>query len=127
MTHTKVLLVDDEIEFASALSERLQLRNFDVKIAVNAREALAALHSNNPDVAVLDLRMPGMDGIEILKTFKKIDPSIEVIMLTGHGDKESVEQGMESGAFEYVMKPIDIDELIAKINVAKEKRDRRKA
>jgi DNA-binding NtrC family response regulator len=126
MAQTKVLLVDDEVEFASALAERLQLRKFYVKTAFNALEALASIHSDAPDVVILDLKMPGMDGIEILKTIKKIDQSIEVIMLTGHGDKESVQEGMESGAFEYIMKPIDIEELISKINIAKEKRDKNK-
>lgn len=122
MLQTKVLLVDDEIEFASALAERLQLRNYDVKTASNALEALAVIHNYLPDVILLDLKIPGMNGIETLKTIKKIDPTIEVIMLTGHGDIKSVEEGMKNGAFEYIMKPVDINELTSKIDKAWQKR-----
>jgi DNA-binding NtrC family response regulator len=121
---TKVLLVDDEIEFSSALAERLQLRNYDVRTANNALEALGLIHDYTPDVVILDLRIPGMNGIETLKTIKKLDPTIEVIMLTGHGDVQSVEEGMKSGALEYIMKPVDIGELISKIDKAKKKRDK---
>lgn len=124
MQKTKVLLVDDEIEFSSALAERLQLRNYDVRTANNALEALGLIHDYTPDVVILDLRIPGMNGIETLKTIKKLDPTIEVIMLTGHGDVQSVEEGMKSGALEYIMKPVDIGELISKIDKAKKKRDK---
>lgn len=122
MSQTKVLLVDDEVEFASALAERLQLRNYEVKTANNALEALGLIHGFLPDVVILDLRIPGMDGIETLRTIKKLDPTIEVIMLTGHGDMKSVEEGMKSGAFEYIMKPVDIGELTPKIDKAQKKR-----
>ncbi len=124
MPKTKVLLVDDEIEFSSALAERLQLRNYDVRTANNALEALGLIHDYTPDVVILDLRIPGMNGIETLKTIKKLDETIEVIMLTGHGDVQSVEEGMKSGALEYIMKPVDIGELISKIDKAKKKRDK---
>ena len=124
MLQTKVLLVDDEVEFASALAERLELRNYEVKTANNALEALGLINSFLPDVVVLDLRIPGMDGIETLKTIKKLDPTIEVIMLTGHGDVKSVEAGMKGGAFEYIMKPVDIGEITAKINKAQKKRNK---
>ncbi len=124
MSTTKVLLVDDEVEFVSALSERLQLRNYDVKTANNALEALALIYKEPPDVIILDLRIPGMDGIETLKTIKKFDSAIEVIMLTGHGDVHSVEEGMKSGAFEYIMKPVDIGELTAKIDRAMGRRQK---
>jgi len=122
MAHTKVLLVDDEKEFASALAERLQLRKYDVQAAANALEALGIVHSFRPDVVLLDLRIPGMDGIETLKAIKKFDSTIEVIMLTGHGDVQSVENGMKNGAFEYIMKPVDISELTVKINKAWQKK-----
>jgi DNA-binding NtrC family response regulator len=118
MAQTKVLLVDDEKEFASALAERLQLRNYDVQSATNALEALGIVHSFLPDVVLLDLKIPGMDGIETLKAIKKFDASIQVLMLTGHGDMGSVEAGMKGGAFEYIMKPVDIGELTLKINKA---------
>lgn len=123
MSQTKVLLVDDEVEFSSALAERLQLRNYDVKTANNALEALGLIHNFLPDVVILDLKIPGMDGIDTLKTIKKFDPTIEVIMLSGHGDIQSVEEGMKSGAFEYIMKPVDIGELTSKIDKAKRKRN----
>jgi DNA-binding NtrC family response regulator len=123
MAFTKVLLIDDEVEFASALAERLQLRNYDAKAVYNALEALNSIYSDKPDVVVLDLKIPGMDGLEILKTIKQFDPTIEVIILTGHGDIESVKEGLTSGAFEYIMKPLDIGELIAKIEQAKKRRD----
>ncbi len=122
MPQTKILLVDDEVEFASALAERLQLRGYDVKTANNALEALALIHTHLPDVIILDLKIPGMDGIETLKTIKKIDSTIEVIMLTGHGDVQSVAEGMKSGVFEYIMKPVDIGELTVKIDNAMKKR-----
>jgi DNA-binding NtrC family response regulator len=122
MAHIKVLLVDDEKEFASALAERLQMRNYDVKSASNALEALGIVHSFLPDVVLLDLKIPGMDGIETLNAIKKFDSTIEVIMLTGHGDIQSVEDGMKSGAFEYIMKPVDIGELTLKINKACQKK-----
>ncbi len=122
MAQTKVLLVDDEKEFASALAERLQLRNYEVKSASNALEALGIVNSFLPDVVLLDLKIPGMDGIETLKAIKKFNSTIEVIMLTGHGDTRSVEEGMKSGAFEYIMKPVDIGELTIKINKAWQKK-----
>jgi len=124
MPQTKVLLVDDEKEFASALAERLQLRNYDVKSASNALEALGLVHSFLPDVVLLDLKIPGMDGIETLKAIKQFEPAIEVSMLTGHGDIGSVEAGMMSGAFEYIMKPVDIGELTLKINKACQKKQK---
>ncbi len=122
MSQTKVLLVDDEVEFASALAERLQMRDYDVKTAATGLEAMALFHNSPPDVVILDLRIPGMDGLEILKNIKIFDPTIEVLILTGHGDVESVAEGMQSGAFEYIMKPIDIAELTSKIDRAKNKR-----
>lgn len=123
MSQTKVLVVDDEVEFASALAERLNLRDYDTLTASNALEALASIHKDRPDVVLLDLRIPGMDGIEILRTIKQYDQTIEVIMLTGHGDKESVEESMKGGIFEYIMKPIDIGELTTKIDKAKKKKN----
>jgi DNA-binding NtrC family response regulator len=122
MSQTKVLLVDDEVEFAAALAERLQMRNYYVHTANNALEALGLVYKDRPDVVILDLRIPGMDGLETLKTIKKFDPTIEVIMLTGHGDVHSVKEGMTSGAFEYIMKPVEIGELTSKIDKAQKKR-----
>ncbi|MDQ7786032.1 MAG: response regulator [Thermodesulfovibrionales bacterium] len=124
MIRTKVLLVDDEVEFASALAERLQMRNYEVRTASNGLEAMALFHESTPDVVLLDLKIPGMDGLEILSNIKKFDPTIEVLMLTGHGDVASVQKGMQSGVLEYIMKPIDIDELTSKIDRARKKKEK---
>jgi len=118
----KVLLVDDEVEFASALAERLRLRDFDTQAVSNAEDALTVIRNNPPDVVLLDYRMPGTDGIGVLKIIKEINPAIEVIMLTGLQDTLSMEEGMKSGIFEYMIKPVDIGELMIKINLAQKKR-----
>jgi two-component system response regulator CpxR len=121
---TKVFLVDDEVEFASTLSERLRLRKYDARPIYNAEDALHIIRSDPPDVILLDLKMPGTRGIDMLRTIKEIDPTIEVIIITGKLDGESEIEGMESGAFAYIVKPIDIDELIVQIDKAKMKRNK---
>lgn len=119
MDAIEVLLVDDEMEFAETLAERLRLRSFSVTVAGRADEALYAMDSGlRPDVVLLDIRMPGLDGLDALGEFKARDPEIEAIMLTGHGAAASSIEGMKRGAFDYLMKPIDIGELIAKIEQA---------
>jgi len=123
LAQTKVLLIDDETEFASALAERLRLRNYSAKAVYHAEDATEIVKSDLPDVVLLDFRMPGMDGIEVLKRIKAIDDTIEVIMLTGHGDVHSVEEAKKEGAYEYIMKPFNIRDLIMKIDAAKKKRD----
>lgn len=122
MPQIKVLLVDDEVEFASALAERLRLRNFDTQAVSNAEDALTVIRNTPPDIVLLDYRMPGTDGIGILKIIKEVNPAIEVIMLTGLQDTLSMEEGMKSGIFEYMVKPVDIGELMVKINLAQKKR-----
>lgn len=124
MSQTKVLVVDDEVEFASVLSERLLLRNYDAKAVYTAEDALAIIPQWSPDVVLLDLQMPGMNGMEALKIIKQIDATIEVIILTGRGDESSHEQGLTGGAFEYIMKPVDIGELLLRIDKAKRSRRR---
>ncbi len=121
---TKVFLVDDEVEFASTLSERLRLRKYDARPIYNAEDALHIIRSDPPDVILLDLKMPGTRGIDMLRTIKEINPTIEVIIITGKLDRESEIEGMESGAFAYIVKPIDIDELILQIDKAKMKRNK---
>jgi DNA-binding NtrC family response regulator len=120
-----VLVVDDEVEFASVLSERLRLRDYDAKAAYSARDALNIIRSESTDVVLLDLQMPEMSGLEALKIIKQMDPTIEVIMLTGRGDDRSMEEGMTGGAFEYIMKPVDIGELTIKIDKARKNRPKK--
>jgi len=120
---TKVLIVDDEVEFASTLAERLALRNYDVKAVYNAEDAITTAQSDPPDVVLLDLRMPGIGGLEVLKTLKKFDPTIEVILVTGQPETEGADEGIPTGLFDYIMKPVDMGELIVKINNADQKRN----
>lgn len=119
----KVLLVDDEIGYVNVLANRMKKRNIDVTKAFSGSEGIQALRKNDFDVAVLDLKMEDMNGIEVLKIFKKMYPRMEVIMLTGHGSQESAIEGVKFGAFDYLMKPCDLGELIEKIRQAvKDKR-----
>ena len=113
-----VLLVDDEEEFLETLVKRMKKRNVNATGVKSGEEALELLDQHPVDVVVLDVRMPGMDGIEALKEIKRRHPLIEVIMLTGHASVEVAVQGMELGAFDYLMKPIDIDELLYKVEDA---------
>ena len=121
MARTKVLLVDDEVEFASALAERLQMRDYDAQAVYSAEDAITVARSNPPEVMLLDLKMPVMGGLEVLKYVKQYIPSIKVIMLTGHGAVDEGLVGIDEGALDYAMKPIDIKELIEKIEKARQK------
>jgi len=117
----KILLVDDEVDFVTTLSERLSMREYDVKFATSSIEAMPLFYSYSPHLIILDIRMPEMNGIEFLKLIKKINPATEVIMLTAYGDVKYVEEAMKEGALEYIIKPIDIKELIIKIERVREK------
>ena len=119
MDPIKILIVDDEMEFGSTLAERLELRGFAAKPVSCAEEALTVLTSDwQPQVVLLDLMMPGIDGLTTLDLIKKHDPRIQVIILTGHGSTESGIIGMQRGLFDYLMKPVDIGELVTKIKEA---------
>lgn len=118
MDTIKVLLVDDEAEFSETLIKRMKKRNVDITGVRSGEEALQTLDQGPIDVVILDVRMPGMDGIETLRALKKRHPLIEVIMLTGHASVEVAVQGMEFGAFDYLMKPMQIDDLLYKIQDA---------
>jgi DNA-binding NtrC family response regulator len=108
----KVLLVDDEKEFVESLSERLRLRDLDADVVYDGEQALEALaHGDEPDVMVLDLRMPGIDGMEVLRRVRKTHPHMRVVILTGHGTDVDEKEAAELGAFEYMQKPVDIDHL----------------
>jgi len=117
-----VLLVDDEAEFLETLVKRIKKRDVNVTGVESGEKALEFLDEQPVDVVVLDVRMPGMDGIETLRELKKRHPLVEVIMLTGHASLEVAIEGMELGAFDYLMKPIDIDELLYKLEDAHKKR-----
>lgn len=114
----KLLLVDDEKGFADVISKRMSKRNIDVTKAYSGTDALKALRTADFDVVVLDLKMEDMDGIEILKIFKKIVPDLSVIMLTGHGSEAAAREGIQFGAFDYLTKPCDFEDLILKIKAA---------
>ncbi|MDD3813672.1 MAG: response regulator [Desulfocapsaceae bacterium] len=124
MTKIKLLIVDDEIEFAETLAERMELRGIATQTANNGKEALEMVHSSPPDLVILDLKMPDMSGLEVLQSIKSMHPSIEVIMLTGHGSTASGIEGMEKGAFDYIMKPVDLNDLLEKLKLANEKRSK---
>ena len=118
MEKFKVLIVDDEPDFMEIIVKRLKVRDIDVSGVGSGYLALEALDSLNPDVIILDVKMPGMDGIETLREIKKKKPLTEVIMLTGHASVETGIQGMQLGAFDYLMKPIALDELLEKVRQA---------
>ncbi len=118
MDRIKILLVDDEQEFVTTLAERLELRNMKVSIAMDGETALGIVENNPPQVVVLDVMMPGLSGLEVLEKIKVMDFKIQVILLTGHGATKDGIRGMQLGAFDYLIKPIDIDELIKKLNEA---------
>ncbi len=114
----KVLLVDDEEEFVKALAERLQMRDLNSETVLDGEQALSFVDKKEPDVMVLDLRMPGIDGIDVLKKVKKTYPNIQVIVLTGHGTEKDEERARELGAFDYLEKPVDIDKLVDRMKKA---------
>ena len=118
----RILLVDDEKTMVKYLSKRLVKKGFDISIAYNGLEALEQVKAADFDVVLLDVLMPGMNGIDTLKEIKKIKPSTEVIMLTGHASVEVGIEGMKAGAFNYIMKPFDPNELVTEINLAYEQR-----
>ena len=122
---TVVLLVDDEVPFVETMTKRLAKRDLTIVSANSGPEALSLLEKNeHVDVVILDVKMPGMDGIAALREIKKAYPLLEVIMLTGHATIESGIEGMKLGAFDYLMKPCDIDMLMQKVLEAKSKKDK---
>jgi CheY-like chemotaxis protein len=118
---SKVLLVDDEREFVQTLSERLLLRDMGSAVAYDGASALDLIKEDDPEVMILDLKMPGIDGMEVLKKVKETRPEMEVIILTGHGNQSDRELCMKLGAFAYLHKPLDINVLSDTIQRANEK------
>ena len=111
----RLLLVDDEAGFVNVLSKRISRRNIEVTTAYSGSEAIQALRGREFDVAVLDLKMEDMNGLEVLKILRIMDPKLAVIMLTGHGSAEAARKGIELGAFDYLTKPCGLEELLNKI------------
>jgi DNA-binding NtrC family response regulator len=118
----KVLLVDDEEEFVQAIAERLKMRNLGPEVALDGEAALEVVKDEVPDVMVLDLRMPGIDGLEVLRRVKKNYPKVEVVVLTGHGSEKDEEEARRLGAFDYLQKPVEIDTLVTTLKRAYQKR-----
>ncbi len=111
----KLLLVDDEEGFVNVIANRMSKRGIDTTKALSGTDAIQALRKQDFDAAVLDLKMEDMDGIEVLKIFKKMVPKMPVIMLTGHGSERAAKEGIEQGAFDYLSKPCELQELVDKI------------
>jgi len=118
MAKINILLVDDEEEFVTTLAERMQLRSLPSRYAFNGDQAMQMVAASPPDVMILDLKMPGVDGLEVLRRVKKKYPRVEVIILTGHGAEKDEDEARRLGAFEYLKKPVDIDELTQHIKMA---------
>ena len=118
MSERKILLVDDEVVFLETVVKRLRHRNLSVRAAHSGEEALELLGQEPADVVLLDVKMPGMGGIQTLREIKARHPLTEVILLTGHASVEVAIQGMELGAFDYLIKPVELDELLYKIQDA---------
>ncbi len=118
MAKMKVLLVDDEQEFVKTLSERLQMRDLENETVFDGEQALSFVDDREPDVMVLDLKMPGIDGIEVLRRVKKKFPDIRVIILTGHGSDRDEDEARRIGIYDYIKKPVDIDHLVKSIKDA---------
>ncbi len=119
----KVLIVDDEKDFVQMFSLRLQAEGEKVSTAYSGKEALEVLAHGSIDVVILDIRMPDMDGIDTLKQIKSTYPLVEVILLTGHGSTETAVEGMKLGAFDYLMKPAEFEEIKLKLENARQRKD----
>jgi DNA-binding NtrC family response regulator len=123
MDYFSILIVDDETDFLDTLVKRLQKRNIDTVGVESAEEALKLLDNRHFDVVVLDIRLPGMDGIQALREMKHKAPLMEVILLTGHASVETSIEGMKLGAFDYLLKPVKFEDLMVKIGEAFEKKE----
>ena len=118
MERIKILIVDDEIDLISTLAERLALRGFQVETATTGAGALERLAENGFSVLLVDVKMPGIGGLELTAEIKRVRPGLPVILFTGHSSFDDAERGMQEGACDYLVKPIDIEQLILKIRNA---------
>lgn len=121
-TEAKVLLVDDEQDFLDTLSSRLELKGMKVSAVTSGEQAIAEAKKQDYDAIIVDLSMPGIDGLETLKRIKADNPNAEIIMLTGHGSVQSGVEAMKLGAGDFLQKPVELSELMSKIGEAKDKR-----
>jgi DNA-binding NtrC family response regulator len=119
---SRLLLVDDEEQFVETLSERLSMRDYDVTTSLTGENAIEKIKNFNFDVVILDVRLPGIEETEVLSEIKSLKPLTEVIMLTGHGTVEMAIEGMKLGAFDFMMKPCETDDLTAKIDQAHDRK-----
>lgn len=118
MSDVRVLLIDDEVDYTAALAKRLGRRGLSIRTAAGGRQALELLREELCDVILLDIKMPGMDGIKTLGEIKQLHPGVEVVMLTAHANTEIVISSLAMGACDYLMKPVNVDELVRKIEDA---------
>lgn len=114
----KILIADDEVEFASTLATRLEIRGYVTEIVNSGEQALEAISREVPDLLLLDLKMPDLDGLEVLAKLRENNKELQVIILTGHGSFSSGNQGMALGALDYIMKPVELSLLLEKIEEA---------
>jgi DNA-binding response OmpR family regulator len=112
MKEFKVLMVDDEEDFVTTLAERMKMRDLDSDVALDGEQALQIFEDQVPDVMVLDLKMPGIDGMEVLRRVRKAYPQVQVVILTGHGSEKDEAEAKRLGAFAYLQKPVDLEKLV---------------
>ncbi len=122
MRQMRMLLVDDEARFVETLSKRLTARGFEVAQAFSGQEALSRLATDECDVVLLDVRMPGMDGLETLRAIRREHPLVKVILLSGHASINAAVEGMRLGASDYLLKPVDLEDLLGRMESAVEKK-----
>jgi len=124
MDHLRLMFVDDEEELVSALVERLELRGIDAIGVTSGDEALEHLREESFDVVIVDVKMPGIGGLEVLRTVSRRYPNVKVILMTGHGSAEDSEIGRRLGAVAYLQKPVDLEDLLATIELATDSKER---
>lgn len=124
MDHLRLMFVDDEEELVSALVERLELRGIDAIGVTSGDEALEHLREESFDVVIIDVKMPGIGGLEVLRTVSRRYPDVKVILMTGHGSAEDSEIGRRLGAVAYLQKPVDLEDLLATIQLATDSKER---
>ncbi len=122
MKEFKVLMVDDEEDFVKTLAERMRMRDLDSDVALDGEQALQIVEEEIPDVMVLDLKMPGIDGMEVLRRVRKAYPQVQVVILTGHGSEKDEAEARRLGAFDYLQKPVDIEKLVTTLKNAYKKK-----